>query len=801
MSLRGWMVRRLMGRLRITDDIVRYLSTFQRLGERFEVKLPNELVPVGARTVFRALRTRAAAQIGADWVWPYWLERQLDPGSPAFVPRGHLPFLTNVTLRNWTAVGNLDSPWEAIVDPRGLVTPWFDGWSLDWWIGAEDRWHIPAREAGVRQRLVDAAPVVETAMRIPGGDAIQRSYAIRRSAEDGGGEMLMVELENRSKVPVALALAVRPYNPEGLSVIERVELHEDVTVTVDGRVAMLLPRPPSRSAASTFHDGDSAAIVMNGDARAHWPGPVRCVAGLAQAAFLYPLAHGAILRVALPLVSERRSRRRGVARRRVARAPAFPTAVPAAGNVAHGWVGQSGRGMRLELPDARLTEAVEANRRFLLLLHDGTEITPGPATYHRFWFRDAAYLLAALDFYGFHDEATQVLASYPDRQRTDGFFFSQRQEWDANGTALWALAQHWRLTRDRQLVDAMVAPIARGARWIERKRHARRRSMRSRDDRLRGLLPAGVSAEHLGPFDYFYWDDFWGVAGLKAGAELLRAADEPRAAEDADRFARAMWADIERSLAINAKRLGTSAIPAGPWRRIDPGVIGALVACWPLGLLEHDDHRIAATVETIRQRFTLADGRAFFQGISHTGLGTYLTLQLAQVELLAGDPRCLERLSWMLDVASPTWTWPEAIHPRLEGGCMGDGHHGWAAAELLSFVRQLLVRETTDGLALASLVPEGWLGQGWEVHDAPTAFGRISYAVRWHGERPALLWELEPHASVNGDRRIPGITLSAPGLDPSWSSTELRGEALLQPAEPATVHPPSPAEEHRGHDG
>ena len=58
--------------------------------------------------------------------------------------------LTNVTQRNWTAVGNIGSALEGIVDPRGLVTPWFDGWSLDWWIGAEDRWHLPSREASVR---------------------------------------------------------------------------------------------------------------------------------------------------------------------------------------------------------------------------------------------------------------------------------------------------------------------------------------------------------------------------------------------------------------------------------------------------------------------------------------------------------------------------------------------------------------------------------------------------------------------------------------------------------------------------
>jgi hypothetical protein len=138
----------------------------------------------------------------------------------------------------------------------------------------------------------------------------------------------------------------------------------------------------------------------------------------------------------------------------------------------------------------------------------------------------------------------------------------------------------------------------------------------------------------------------------------------------------------------------------------------------------------------------------------------------------------------MLDAATPTWTWPEAIHPRLAGGCMGDGHHGWAAAELLSFVRDLLVREVDGGVALASLVPTGWYGQGWEVHDAPTAWGRVSYAVRWHGDRAALLWEVEPHAGVGA------VRLTTPGLDPSWSTSERRGEALLGPV-PAPPQPSS----------
>jgi hypothetical protein len=786
MALRAWFLRRLMGRFHLTDDIVRHLSTFQRLGENVEVELPTEQIPIGARTVLRALRTRAAAQIAPDWVWPWWLERQLDPTSPAFVPRGHLPFLTNVTHRNWTAVGNLDSPWEAIVDPRGLVTPWFDGWSLDWWIGADDRWHLPSRERAVRQRLVEGAPVVETAMSIPSGDAAHRVYAVRRSSAEGGGELVVVEVENRSRAPVALALAVRPYNPEGLSVIERIDLHGG-TVSVDGRVALVLPRPPARVAGSTFHDGDSAADVLSGKAGERWFGPVRDPAGLAQAAFVVPLAHGATVRAVIPLDPAPRTRRRRVARRRLARAPAYPEALPPSDSVAGGWRSQGERGMRLVLPDERLAEAVAANRRFLLLLHDGDEITPGPATYHRFWFRDAAYLLGALDRYGYHAEVAQVLASYPRRQRKDGFFFSQRQEWDANGAALAALTWHWRLTRDRSLIEPMVETIARGVGWIDRARKpsGRRRDRdRRADPTTAGLLPAGVSAEHLGPFDFYYWDDFWGVAGLRAGAELLGVLGQPEAAADARAQADAMWRDVEASLGLVADRLGTVAIPAGPHRRMDPGAIGSLVACSPLGLLGPDDPRIVATADVIRERFTLAAGRAFYQGISHTGLGTYLTMQLAGVELRAGDRRALVRLAWMLDAATPTWTWPEAIHPRIEGGCMGDGQHGWAAAEVLSFVRDLLVREEPGGLVLMSLVPDGWYGQGWEVHDAPTEFGRMSYAVRWHGDRVALLWELEPH-----DGQGP-VRLRAPGFDPGWSSTELKGEALLGP-----VVPPGAAQE------
>src|SRR5690606_40359214 len=59
----------------------------------------------------------------------------------------------------------------------------------------------------------------------------------------------------------------------------------------------------------------------------------------------------------------------------------------------------------------------------------------------------------------------------------------------------------------------------------------------------------------------------------------------------------AMTADVRASMALTAERLGTKAVPAGPRRRIDPGVIGSLAAVWPLQLLGADDEAMQRSEE------------------------------------------------------------------------------------------------------------------------------------------------------------------------------------------------------------
>ena len=75
-----------------------------------------------------------------------------------------------------------------------------------WLVGTAEGWRsgTDARATAIGQRLLDGVPVVETSLRIPGGQLLQRVWAVA----DGGAEVAVLEVENRSKEAVSIALAV-----------------------------------------------------------------------------------------------------------------------------------------------------------------------------------------------------------------------------------------------------------------------------------------------------------------------------------------------------------------------------------------------------------------------------------------------------------------------------------------------------------------------------------------------------------------------------------------------------------------
>lgn len=126
---------------------------------------------------------------------------------PTFSPPAGPRSTVRAAAGGTTLLGVFGKKPTARVDSGGAVQLLDSNWTLDWWIAADDRIHAPAEEASVRQQRLGAGPVIQTSVRVPGGDVLQRAWAY----EDG----IILEFENTTSTPVGLTVTIRPYDLAG----------------------------------------------------------------------------------------------------------------------------------------------------------------------------------------------------------------------------------------------------------------------------------------------------------------------------------------------------------------------------------------------------------------------------------------------------------------------------------------------------------------------------------------------------------------------------------------------------------
>ena len=705
-------------------DPVALLAKLHNFAQPSEVGEPIELLRAGVVFHARGLINSRVIQHNLDWVWPYWIERQFDPNDKSFIPRAFSITHINLTHRNWTAIGYPDCPELPIVDPRGLLTPFLDSWSLDGWIMPEQGdCLLPSRADDSQQQMTVAGDVSITTTSRKQGMILQNTAWV---ALEDGVPVAKMRLKAKADTAGYLVLALRPQNPEGVSFIHKVLLNgQHDQWLVDERKRVYFNRPADRYHVSAYKQGD--VYIHLADAQQQTEG--LCDVGMVTAAALFKMSENDWheIEITVPLTS--------------AAQPQLQ---------ADAWPAEQQKCCQLQCPDPQYQFLYDAAINSLIL-HSPEDVYPGPYTYKRFWFRDAAFIIHALLCAGLTERAARALQQFPARQTLLGYFRSQEGEWDADGEVLWILKRYVELT-GRELSSDWHSPLKKGARWIINKRLSDKL-----DAPHAGLLPAGFSAEHLGPNDYYYWDDFWGVAGLQAAASLFKEV-EPKLQQEFTDAAADFSAAIDSSLQQCASRLKRPGMPASPYRRLDAGAIGSLAIGYPVQLCRPDDPRLLDTVEFLLKRCFVQD--AFYQDMIHSGLNAYLTLHVAQILLRNNDPRYLVLMDAVAGLASPTGQWPEAIHPATKGGCMGDGHHVWAAAEWLLMVRNCFVREEEDHLVLAAGVPDRWLNSESAIRfgPAPTRFGSISLTIRQQDENVVLQWQADWHKAKG-----PQLEICLPG--------------------------------------
>ena len=398
-------------------------------------------------------------------------------------------------------------------------------------------------------------------------------------------------------------------------------------------------------------------------------------------------------------------------------------------------------------------------------------------------------MIYALDLAGMHKQAAEALDLWLDLPldlpKPTGYFSDGRgvfshaktagvggdgmDTWHTMGpgTIGWVMAEHYRLTGNKEWLKAKAPRMKANVEWILRQRRLLS-SILPGGERLwsKGLTPAHqLTPDAGGLFAQFYVTQayYWlAVQGLAEVLADIDPADAKALAAEADAYRRDILAAVDRSIVLSPVvpvRDGTyrSFIPTAChvrgcaslnwiWRRrlslnhwdgiawdISMGAMGLIE---PSGLLSPADRRAQGHLDVLEDRFLLEHRKLSMRKTDYDAARDWFNAgwhhqcayeRNGNIHLALDDaPNFLRTVlnQYAVHVVPGPYTFNEH-------STRGPEDKPFEEAGFMERFRDMLVQEDGAGLWLARAVPRAWLEQGKKVRvtGAPTYFGPVSYEI------------------------------------------------------------------------
>lgn len=391
------------------------------------------------------------------------------------------------------------------------------------------------------------------------------------------------------------------------------------------------------------------------------------------------------------------------------------------------------QGMQIELPENKPACTFYASLAWDLIARDhiGDDYIQNvnKLHYHAFFLRDGADIVHSYDVTGYPLFAKQDLDFFAKKQLPNGNFLSQDQQYDGWGEAVWAYAQHYRITHDKDFAEWALPQIARAVDWLKQARVA---------DPLH-IMPASDVRDNEYVKGHLTGYNFLALDGLRLAIQMANQTGHA----DLAKAWQAEYDDYRQAFfkVLNAQASAhNSYIPPALDGQKGGFDWGNLLSVVPETTLDPHDPRVTATLKEAHSRYaegimTYADGKF---------LHDYLGFKNLMTEIVRGDQeQAVRDLNAELVHTSSTQAGFE--FNILPWGDRNFGNnlapHGWFAAEYRTTLRNMLVREDGDTLHLLSAISPAWVGAGKTiaVRQAPTSFGTVAFTLEQHAAGEAAL--------------------------------------------------------------
>lgn len=339
----------------------------------------------------------------------------------------------------------------------------------------------------------------------------------------------------------------------------------------------------------------------------------------------------------------------------------------------------------------------------------------------------------------------------------------------STGRLLFAMADRFFLTGDREWFERNRPRLQAAADWIIRQRTLYMKEVANRKDlHVAGLMPPCMLGDYAIPscdWHWYYVDNALALQGLQRFADALSETD-PKAGrgyrDEAAAFRQDLRRAVDREAALAPVRLGRDGafhtyLPRMAYAKGLTGpelgapqfpdcdkFMGALPLAEPYAVLDANDTRVVATLDAMEEMGTSTDAvRAREEERKDRGLpaedawfwNCFVILPKAShnanIYLLQDDVPSFLRF-WTNAYASVVGAdgrlWE---HWHLGGYAACDNPDNGTAGWFLENFRNLLVMEDGQSLWMARGTPRAWLEQGKRitVRNAPTHFGAFAYEI------------------------------------------------------------------------
>jgi hypothetical protein len=720
-------------------------------------------------------------------------------------PRGYFPRGFSGEQSYWTVVGVDGSAEEGLLSEDGALEVGKAGFSIEPFVVTGSQVLTWADVQARHSLLENYLPIPSVAWQHQ--ELAFHVTAFASGSPERSQLIASYEVRNLSALPhtITLVLAVRPFQvnppmqflntPGGVSPIRELAWDGEA-VSVNGQRKIFPLAPPDAFGAAAFDAGSLPEML----ATHAWPetSQVHDAFGYASGALVYhlhlPPRGDAVIGLVLPRYSGARlseeltglSPREWLHRQRDA--------------VAVSWRAKLNR-VRFRVPPAAqpLIDTLRTALAHVLINRDGPALQPGSRAYERSWIRDGALTAEALLRLGYVDAVRDFLRWYAPYQFPNGKVpccidtrgADPVPENDSHGEFIFLVAELYRYTHDRVLLETMWPHVEAAAGYMERLRQSECQAVTLAPERraFYGLMPASISHEgYAAKPMHSYWDDFWALKGYKDAIALATALGRQEAATRLTRQGDEFRHDLYVSLAASTAMHGISYLPGcAELGDFDP--TSTTIALAPAGEQSHlPPALLRATFERYWQAFVeRRDGLVAWDDYTPYELrsvGTFVRLGWRQ--------RAQELLDFFFgDRRPPGWNqWAEVVgrearKPRF----VGDMPHGWVASDFMRSGLDLFAyeRETDNALVLAAGLPPHWLeGDGVAVENLQTPYGPLSYRLQSEGGRLTLKVDAGIELPPGGLVFVwPGEQAAGPtrfnGEEGRWQGTELRIQQL--PAE------------------